>query len=87
MVRANTMIQRTRRGNQLPLFQVWNFICIQNFNAAYPTENVQMQTILEKRELAVKYMNELRKNMKYVEETDWMFSTASYVPFENLTDL
>ena len=41
----------------------------------------------EEKELVHKYLNDMRKQIKYIEETNWMFDCEQILPMENLMGL
>lgn len=39
--------------------------------------------MIDEKEALQKYLTELRKNVRYVEETSWMFEMDQQIPYEN----
>lgn len=50
-------------------------------------EEHAMMSIIDEKETLQKYLSELRKNVRYIEETDWMFDNEQQVPYENVAEL
>lgn len=46
-----------------------------------------MMSVIDEKETLQKYLSELRKNVRYIEETDWMFDNEQQVPYENVAGL